>query len=151
MSTEKASPTVAQAEQPRRRRASTGGFALKLDAEQRPGFTRRFVNGDPARIREMEELGYSLVADKAERATTGTKRTDGLGTRISRHAGKQETGEPMQAYLMETPDHLYAEGIAEKEEARKPFEEAIRRSADTTGQVDGAYAPSTRSTLSHSG
>jgi hypothetical protein len=31
----------------RRPRASTGGFSLKLDAEQRPGFVRRFVNGDP--------------------------------------------------------------------------------------------------------
>jgi len=134
----------------RRRRASTGGFALKLDAEQRPGFTRRFVNGDPARIREMEELGYTLVADKADRAS-GKTRTDGLGTRISRHAGKQETGEPMQAYLMETPDTLHAQGVAEKEDARKPFEEAIRRSADTTGQVEGAYAPSTRSSINHSG
>lgn len=132
----------------RRRRPSTGGFALKLDAPTRPGYTRRFVNGDPARIQEMHELGYSFVSDPA---SEGKARTDGKGTRITRHAGKLDSGAPMQAVLMETPDNLYAEGLAEKETARKPFEDAIRRSADTTGEVEGAYAPSTRSTLSSSG
>lgn len=131
----------------RRARASTGGFALKLDAPERPGFVRRFVNGDPARVARMEELGYSLVS---ETAGSGTSRTDSLGTRITRHAGKLETGAPMQAVLMETPQEEYAYGISDKEAARKPFEEAIRRSADTTGQVEGAYQPG-QSTIRHSG
>jgi len=131
----------------RRRRASTGGFALKLDAPQRPGYVRRFVNGDPARIRAMEELGYTLVT---ETAGEGSSRTDGQGTRISRHAGKDENGAPFQTYLMETPEEEYAFGLADKEDARKPFEEAIRRSADTTGQVPGAYQPGV-STIKHSG
>jgi hypothetical protein len=137
--------TPATPEPQRRRRPSTGGFALKLDAPERPGYTRRFVNGDPARIQEMNELGYAFVTDPAAQ---GKARTDGKGTRITRHAGKLDSGAPMQAVLMETPDNLYAEGLAEKETARKPFEDAIRRSADTTGEVEGAYAPSTRSTLS---
>jgi hypothetical protein len=132
----------------RRRRASTGGFALKLDAPTRPGYQRRFVNGDPARIQEMHELGYSFVTDTP---AEGKARTEGKGTRITRHAGKLDSGAPMQAVLMETPDNLHAEGLAEKELARKPFEDAIRRSADTTGEVEGAYAPSTRSTINHSG
>jgi len=128
----------------RRRRPSTGGFALKLDAPQREGYQRRFVNGDPARIQAMQELGYSFVADPA---AEGNKRTDSVGTRISRHAGKLDSGAPMQAFLMETPDNLHAEGLAEKETARQPFEDAIRRSADTTGEVEGAYAPKTRSSI----
>lgn len=131
----------------RRRRASTGGFAQKLDAPPRPGYVRRWVNGDPARIREMEELGYTLVSDQAGE---GSSRTDGLGSRISRHAGKDEKGEAYQTFLMETPDKEYEFGMLDKEDARKPFEDAIRRSADTTGQVEGAYQPGV-STIRHSG
>lgn len=131
----------------RRRRGSTGGFALKLDAPARPGFVRRFVNGDPARIQKLEELGYTLVNDPAGQDTS---RTDGLGSRIARHAGKTEEGQPFKAYLMETPVSEYEFGVQDKEDARKPFEEAIRRSADTTGQVENAYQPG-QSTIRHSG
>lgn len=131
----------------RRRRATTGGHSLKLDAEQRPGYVRRFVNGDPMRIMRMKELGYSEVSDKAGE---GKSRTDGMGTRIARHAGRDQEGKPFQAILMETPDPLYAEGEAEKEEARKAFEETIRRGKKTEDTPDGAYIPS-RSTITHSG
>lgn len=141
--------TPATPEPQRRRRPSTGGFALKLDAPVRDGYKRRFVNGDPARIQEMHELGYSFVTDSA--TATGKARTDGKGTRITRHAGKLDSGAPMQAVLMETPDNLYVEGVAEKELARKPFEDAIRRSQDTTGEIEGVYSPSAKSTLNHSG
>lgn len=131
----------------RRRRGSTGGFALKLDAPQRPGFVRRFVNDDPARIQRLEELGYTMVN---ERAGEGNARTEGQGTRISRHAGKDENGKPFQTVLMETPISEYEIGLEDKEEGRKPFEDAIRRSADTTGQVPDAYQPG-QSTIRHSG
>jgi len=131
----------------RRRRASAGGFALKLDAPERPGYVRRFVNGDPGRIHRMEELGYSIVKDQAGEDSA---RTEGLGTSIARHAGKTEEGQPFKAYLMETPLQEFEYGVLDKEEARKPFEEAIRRSADTTGQVEGAYQPG-QSTIRHSG
>lgn len=131
----------------RRRRSSAGGLALKLDAPQRPGFVRRFVNGDPLRIAQMEELGYTMVTDPAGE---GTSRTDELGSRIARHAGKTEEGKPFRAYLMETPTEEYEIGLRDKEEDRKPFEDAIRRSADTTGQVENAYQPG-KSTIRHSG
>lgn len=130
----------------RRRRPSTGGFALKLDAETRPGYKRRFVNGDPMRIKAMEELGYSVVSGPGE----GSARTEGLGTAISRHAGTDTQGKPFQAVLMETPDELYAQGEREKEDERKKFEEAIRRGLKTDDTPEGAYIPS-RSTITHSG
>jgi hypothetical protein len=132
----------------RRKRGSTGGFALKLQAPQRPGYVRRFVNGDPARIQRMQdELGYTMVNDVAGE---GNARTDGLGTRIARHAGKDENGKPFQTYLMETPIEEYQIGMEEREEGRKPFEEAIRRSTDTTGEVPDAYQPG-QSTIRFSG
>lgn len=135
-------PPVAQEATPqpqRRKRASVGGLALKLDAPQRDGFTRRWVNADPLRIQQMEELGYAPVS---EPAAEGTKRTDGLGTRITRHAGKTDQNVPYQAILMETPNNLYAEGLAEKEDGRKLFEETIRRGLRTDDTPEGAYIPS---------
>ncbi len=132
----------------RRKRGATGGFALKLQAPERPGYVRRFVNGDPARIQRLtEDLGYTMVN---EVAGEGISRTDGLGTRIARHAGKDENGKPFQAFLMETPVEDYEIGMKEREEGRKPFEEAIRRSADTTGEVPDAYQPG-QSTIRFSG
>lgn len=144
---EETAPQAATPTPQRRRRASTGGFALKLDAPQREGFVRRFVNADPARIRAMEQLGYTLVDERAGEAES---RTDGMGTRIARHVGKDENGAPVQAVLMETPIEEYGYGVADKEDARKPFEEAIRRSADTTAEVPGSYQPG-QSTIRHSG
>lgn len=131
--------------QARRRRGSTGGFSFKLDAPQREGFVRRFVNDDPSRIQQMEELGYTVVN---ERASEGLGRTDGLGTRITRHAGKDGNGKPFHAVLMETPISEYKVGLEDKEAARKPFEEAISRSADTTASVPDAYQPA-QSTIRH--
>jgi hypothetical protein len=148
MSTDKTAPTEAVPVAQRRRRPSVGGtYALKLDAPQRPGWVRRWVNGDPMRIRHMEELGYSVVS---EAAGEGSKRTEGLGTRITRHAGRGEEGKPFQAVLMETPDDLYAEGTAEKESGRQAFEESIRRGARTEDTPDGAYIPS-RNSITQSG
>lgn len=132
----------------RRRRPSTGGLSLKLDADQRPGHTRRWVNGDPMRIRQMEELGYTIVADKAE--GQGSRRTEGLGTKITRHAGRDQEGKPFQAVLMETPTELYAEGEADKEKSREAFEETIRRGQKTEDTPEGAYIPS-RSSITHTG
>lgn len=131
----------------RRARASTGGFSLKLDAPQRPGYVRRFVNGDPLRIARMEELGYTLVNDPAGE---GNSRTDALGTRIARHAGKDEEGRPFKTFLMETPVEEFEVGVVDKEDARKPFEEAIRQSKDTTGETPNAYQPGKKSTIRHS-
>lgn len=130
--------TEATPKSQRRRRSSAGALGLHLDAPQRDGYVRRWVNGDPLRIKRMEELGYTAVS---EPAAEGNKRTDSLGTRITRHAGKQDNGEAYQTILMETPNDLYQEGIAEKEEGRRAFEDTIRRGLKTEDTPDGAYLP----------
>lgn len=132
----------------RRRRASTGGFATKLDAPQRPGYVRRFVLNDPSRLMHLQDLGYDFVQD---RAGSGEARTEGDGTRIARHAGKDESGRPQQLILMETPQEEYAAGLAEKEDRLKPFEEAIRRGDDPTGGLSkGELYDAGRSTINNS-
>lgn len=130
----------------RRSRSSTGGMSLKLDAPQREGWTRRWVNAaDPLRLERMRELGYAPVA---ETAAEGNARTDGLGTRISRLAGKTDEGAPYQAILMETPNELYEQGVAEKEADRAKFDEAINRGAFVEDAPDAPYKPS-RSSITH--
>ena len=131
----------------RRRRASTGGFRLKLDAPKREGYERRWVDNDPSRIAAMEELGYAMASEKA---AEGKSRTDGLGSRITRHAGKRGDGAPQQLVLMECRAEDYALGVKEREDQLKPFEEAIRRGADTTGRLTDQYQTSDPSSISRS-
>ena len=129
----------------RRRRAAIGGFRQKLDAPQRAGYVRRWVDDSPARIMEMQELGYDFVH---EQAGTGAKRTDGQGSRISRMGGKRDDGSPHHLVLMETPAEEYAIGVQEREDALKPFEDALRAGTDTTGRLRDTYKPSNSSSLS---
>ena len=131
----------------RRRRSATTGLALKLDAPARPGFVRRWVDNHPTRVMAMQELGYDLAE---QIAGEDEARTDGLGTRIQRLGGKRDSGEPQHLVLMETPAEEYGAGVQEKEDQLKPFEDAIRRSADTTGRLADAYEPRDRSSLTHS-
>jgi hypothetical protein len=125
----------------RRRRSSNGGMQLKLQAPERKGYVRRWVNDNPARVQNMEELGY----DFAEADT----KTDGQGTRISRIVGTKPDGSPLHAYLMETPTEEYAIGVQDKEERLKPFEQAIRAGRDPEGKLTDTYEPRDRSSLSH--
>lgn len=112
----------------RRRRASVGGHALKLGAPSREGFQRRWFNDDGNRLATADDLGYDHVSD------TGLK-TSSPGSRVSRLVGTQPNGEPLHAFLMETPDELYAEGLAEKEAVCRLTDEAILAGKDSTGTV----------------
>lgn len=128
-------PVEAKAPSKRRRRASVGGHALKLNAPTKPGFVRRFFNDTGNRLADAEELGYTFVEQ------AGVK-TDTPGSHISRRVGVSATGGAQLAYLMETPDELYAEGLAEREEINSQADKAIEAGADITGQMtskDGAY------------
>lgn len=113
----------------RRKRGSVGGFHSRLDAPLREGEHRRWVNDDGNRIAECRELGYEFVSE------TGIQTAD-PGSRISRLVGTKANGEPLHAYLMETPDELFAEGQAEQEAACKLIDEAIAAGRDSTGRMD---------------
>lgn len=116
----------------RRRRASVGGHALKLSAPTREGVKRRWVNDDGNRIAEARELGYDFVSE------TGIQTAD-PGSHVTRLVGTKANGEPLHAHLMETPDELYAEGVAEKEAANRLIDEAITAGRDSTGRLENQY------------
>lgn len=114
---------------PRRKRGSLGGFSKKLGAAARPGYTRRWFNDTGNRIAEAEELGYTPVLDTKAK-------TPGLGSTDNRFVGTKATGEPLRAILMETPDELYAQGVAEKEAVARAVDEAITSGKGTSdGQM----------------
>lgn len=121
-------PAEASAPPKRRRRASVGGHALKLQAPSRPGFTRRWMNDDGNRIAQADELAYDHVCDPDAKSSD-------VGSRVSRLVGTKANGEPLRAYLMETPDELYAEGVAEKEAHNRQIDDAINAGVDSTGQI----------------
>ena len=123
-----AGPEPSAAPVKRRRRASVGGHALKLSAPSRTGHERRWFNDDGNRIAAAEELGYDFVHDPDAQSTD-------VGSRISRLVGTKANGEPLRAYLMETPDELFAEGVAEKEALNRQIDEAITAGVDSTGQL----------------
>lgn len=112
----------------RRRRASVGGMAVKLSAPLRPGYTRRWVNDINNRVAEVEELGYEHISDDAIKST-------GTGTVVQRLVGTKANGEPLTAFLMECPDELYAQGVAEKEAFNRSIDDAIVSGRDSTGQM----------------
>lgn len=112
----------------RRRRSSVGGHALKLDAPTRPGFKRRWFNDEGNRLADAHALGYDPVHDTSVQ-------TSDVGSGISRLVGTKANGEPLRAYLMETPDELYAEGMAEKEARNRLVDDSIAAGRDSTGQM----------------
>lgn len=115
----------------RRRRASVGGHAMKLSAPAKPGHTRRWFNDNGNRIAEAIDLGYEFVTE------TGLQ-TDDPSSRTNRLVGTKANGEPLKAYLMETPDELYAEGVAEKEALNRQIDEAISAGTPTNGPIGPA-------------
>lgn len=113
----------------RKRRAKVGGHALKLKAPHREGYTRRFAIATPERIAELEELGYTTVSDPSIPS-------NGLGSgTVQRPAGIGESGVHLKHILMETPDELYAQGVAELEEHNSQIDKAIRAGRDLTGRL----------------
>lgn len=112
----------------RRRRASVGGHALKLQAPTRPGYTRRWFNDDGNRIAEAGELAYDFVRDPDAKSTD-------VGSRISRLVGTKPNGDPLRAFLMETPDELYAEGVAEREAELRAIDETIQNGQDSRDPI----------------
>lgn len=112
----------------RRRRGALGGQRLKLQAPERPGYVRRWVNDDGNRIAEAKELAYDHVTD------SGID-TSSADSRISRLVGTKPNGEPLRAFLMETPADEYAAGVADKEVHARQVDEAIAAGRDSTGQM----------------
>lgn len=106
---------------------------MKLQAPERKGFVRRWFNDLGNRLADAGEFAYDYVTDK------GVQSSD-PSSRISRLVGTKATGEPLRAYLMETPDELYAEGVTEREQIHSQVDQAIVKGGDFTGEMDERFS-----------
>lgn len=116
----------------RRRRTAVNGLNLKLKVPERPGFFRRWFNDVPGRLAEAEDLAYTHVSDPAIKS-------DGTDSRVRRLVGTQANGQPLHAYLMETPIEEWEAGQEEREEQHRAVDKAISEGRDATGRVGNSY------------
>lgn len=123
----------ARAPQGRAERVPLGTPRLKMQAPHRAGFRRRWVNDTPGRIQNAINGGYEHVADEIEHRG---------GQHKSAIVGVGDAGEPLKAYLMEIPEHLYEQDQAAKGAVLDQTDEAIKRGG-FHGDVgtDGRYVP----------
>jgi hypothetical protein len=129
---------VADSVERRNERVPLGVPRLKLQAEDRPGYQRRWLNDKGTRIDDALKAGYQFVT------VDGKEDSSDVGNRISRLVGVQEGGQPMRAYLMEIPETWYREDQAAKQAQIDKIDSQIRR-GEPDGQkvgADGRYVPS---------
>lgn len=127
---EKAQETAPE-EGKRRRRSNVGGFNMKLAVPERPGYHRHWFNDVPGRLAMAHELAYDFVEDKA-------LKSDSPDTRVRRFVGTID-GNPLYAYLMETPLVEYERGQREKVEETREVDKAIAAGRDLDGRIENQY------------
>ena len=139
----------------RKERVPLGILRQKLRAEQREGFSRRWINDKPGRLDDAVSAGYSFVSDPDDGLKIGdgndASQIGGVGTVISRTVGVHEGGRPMRAYLMEIDQETYDEDQEEKTRQVDEKEDSIRRGHDNQGRPgDGSrYVPSAGIKIKH--
>ena len=135
---------------PRRKRVPLGQIRMKLKAPEREGYIRRWACDRPGRIEELLDAGYEFVSKESGACETGdiTAR-QGHDSRIQRVVGTHDTGEPMVAYLMETPREFYDEDQAAKLERTMEVEKSITRGKDTFSSSEGRYVPAGGTRIEH--
>ncbi len=121
----------------RAKRIPLGSFQQKLQANNRPGFVRRWINDDRQRLQLALQAGYDFVLhdDKAKSSDDGG--------RISQIVGSKDGGGALRAYLMEIREEWYWEDQADKQQKIDATENLIRR-GELTQKVgtDESYIPS---------
>lgn len=127
---------------PRARRTPLGTPRLRMMADKRAGYVRRWVNDTRERIQDAIHAGYEFVHEPADPDRPETA-TDGQGTRICRTVGVQDDGTKLVAYLMEIPEKYYREDFAAKQAPLDEFDRSIHggivKGADPKDQKAQAF------------
>ena len=139
----------------RKERVPLGILRQKLRADQREGFSRRWINDMPGRLDDAVNAGYGFVSDPDAEMKIGdgsdVSQVAGVGTVVSRVVGQHEDGRPMRAYLMEIEKETWEEDQAEKARQLDEKEDSLRRGQDDRGRPgDGKrYVPSAGIKIEH--
>lgn len=129
----------------RKKRIPFGVPRRKLDAPERDGYVRRWVADRPGRIQAAQDGGYEFVTDQVQTGDAGsadvTMRKE-VGSAVSRFGGTDDSGKPINLYLMEIKKEWYDQDQAEKGLNVSLTEDALRRGAQGDGAVsEQSYVP----------
>jgi len=92
-----------------------------LQAEEREGYKRRWVNDDGPRIKNFLDAGYTFVQDPF---ATKIDKSSGIPSQMG-SAVKTKVGQNLFAYLMEVPMEFYLEDQAIKQKRVDETEESF--------------------------
>ena len=92
-----------------------------LTSEDRPGYTRRWVNDAIGRIDAFTKAGWTLVSGDTEKTHAGLAQVESqLGSDIKRVVNKDANADCRHAVLMEIPTEWY---VTDKLEQQKLIDE----------------------------
>ena len=132
---------------PRAERIPVGVPRLKLNADSRAGYVRRWVNDNGVRLEDFRKGGYEFVTDPTRVGDAGASditSRDGIDSRVSRVVGQRDDGGPLRAYLMEIRQDWYDEDQLAKQKNIDEQEAQMERGEDGQGGApgrDGRYVP----------
>lgn len=96
-----------------------GNFTQKLAYADREGYRRYWFNDEPGRVHRAREAGYDHVFDPIQKQN------------VQRIVGRNESGGPLLAFLMEIPQEWFEEDMAQYQKIVDEKEAAYKR-----GQVE---------------
>ena len=140
--------TVVESSKPkteaRKKRIPLGVPRMKLNAEQRPGYVRRWINDRPGRLHDAQLGGYEFVTSETSVGQDEATRASQMDSRVSRVVGTHEDGKPMIGYLMEIKKEFYDEDQEARDKRIDESERTIfrgKKTRNTNADTDGLYSP----------
>lgn len=95
-----------------------------LTAPSRPGFVRRFVNDKGDRIQMFKDAGWETVTGAGEAGDDKLGRATSMGSGTNPHVGAGQ-----RALLMEIPEEIYHQDIAQSQAEITQVENQIKRNS----------------------
>jgi len=118
----------------RKKRVPLGGYRSKLAIPEnlvdRTRYVPRWINDIPGRINQARDGAYTHVEDPE------------TGEQIKAIVGRDESGQPITAYLMQIDKDFYEEDFQEKQKEVDKIDEAIYKGRVSEQPGDMRYIPS---------
>lgn len=132
-----------KSKQERKKRVPLGAQRIKgIVANQDPKFHYHWISDSPGRIGRALDGGYTLVPKEGVDVGTAGDANANLGSMVSQYAGRDESGQPYNRYLMRIRKEWYDEDQASKQAEVDNTDRAIRAGKFKRGaSPDKEYIP----------
>jgi len=128
-----------KSKQDRKKRIPLGAQRVKgIVANQDPKYHYHWISDVPGRIGRAIDGGYTLVPKEGADVGTTGKENKNLGSMVSQYAGRDESGQPYNRYLMRILKEWYDDDQAAKQSEVDNTDRAIR-----TGKFKRGADPAT--------